>query len=201
MHRAGIVAPLLILFAAGPAWADETAEPAAAEPFAAGSISGVTLGVAGGVSIFGANAEGQLRSGPAPSIHAYGGYCFSNGLSPELALFHTGSVSALSPGLRFWLPEGGRLRPWVGLHGGVAHVTLTSGDTTTGSSYWSVDGGGGLDVMITPALSFGLGGDWTYANALNPPRAQPVPAGSVAAPAPSNAIDWLTLRAGFGVIL
>ncbi len=61
--------------------------------------------------------------------------------------------------------------------------------------------GAGLDVMNTHALSFGLGADVSYANAMSPPRVQPVPAGNVAAREPSNAIDWVTLRADFGSVL
>jgi hypothetical protein len=197
----GALATLLILVAPGPAQADETAGGGASDPFAAARISGVTLGAAGGLSTFVADAGSRLMSRSPASVQAYGGYRFSNGLSPELAFFSTSSVVALSPGLRWWLPVDGRLRPWVAAHAGVDHVTLTSSDTEDGYTYWSVDAGAGLDVMLTHAVSVGIGGDWSYANALNPPRAQPAPAGSVAPPEPSNALSWVTLRAGLGVVL
>jgi hypothetical protein len=135
------------------------------------------------------------------SLHAYGGYRFRNGLSPELALFHTKSVWSLSPGVRWWVPIDGRVRPWIGSHLGVDHVTLESGDTASGYTYWSFDAGAGLDFMLTRSLGLGIGGDWTYANVLNPPRPQPVPAGSQAGPRDSYVLDWLTVRAGIGIVL
>ncbi|MDB5214363.1 MAG: hypothetical protein JWO86_2290 [Myxococcaceae bacterium] len=199
----GALATLLILVAAAPAYADadETAAGAASDPFAAASISGVTFGAAGGLSTFVADAGSRLKSRSPASLQAYGGYRFSNGLSPELAFFSTSSVMALSPGLRWWLPVDGRLRPWIAAHTGVDHVTFTSSDTENGYTYWSVDAGAGLDVMLAHAVSVGFGCDWSYANALNPSRAQPAPAGSVAPPEPSNALSWITLRAGLGVVL
>jgi len=203
-HRtcgAGAAATLLLLFTTRPAEADGTAQPAASDPFAAASLSGVTFGAGGGVSSFFGDAASRLDARSAASFHAYGGYRFSNGLSPELAFFGATSVTGLAPGLRWWFPVEGRLRPWFGAHTGLDHVTLTSGDSTTGSTYWSVDTGAGLDLMVTHFMSFGVAADWTFANMLNPPRAQPVPPGATAAEEPSNAIHWVTMRAGLGVSL
>jgi hypothetical protein len=195
------LATLVILVAPRRALAAETGGGAASDPFAAASISGVTFGAAGGLATFVADAGSRLISGSPASFHAYGGYRFSNGLSPELAFFFTTPVVALSPGLRWWLPVDGRIRPWVAAHTGVAHVTLASSDTEAGYTYWSVDMGAGLDVMLTHALSVGIGGDWSYANPLNRARAQPAPAGTVAPPEPSIALSWFALRAGLGVVL
>jgi len=197
----GAAAALLMLLTSHPAQADGTAEPAASDPFAAPSISGVTFGVAGGLSSFHGEAASQLGSRTAASVHAQGGYRFSNGLSPELAFFHASSVTGLSPGLRWYLPIDGRLRPWVGAHTGLDHMTRTSGDSTSGSTYWSVDAGAGLDLMVAHSVSLGIAADATYANMLTPPRAQPVPVGADAAQEPSNALRWVTMRAGLGIVL
>jgi len=197
----GAAATLLLLFTSHPAHADGTAGPAASDPFAAGSLSGVSFGVAGGISSFHGDAASELDSRTAASLHAYGGYRFSNGLSPELVFFHASSVMGLSPGVRWWLPIDGRLRPWVGAHAGLDHMTRTSGDSSTGSTYWSVDAGAGLDLMVAHSVSFGIAADATYANMLNPPRAQPVPPGAAAAQEPSNALRWVTMRAGIGIVL
>lgn len=195
----GVTATLLVLASAtatSPAHAETVSPPLTAE-----SLSGVTLGASGGVALFTADARARVGTDPAMGLQAYGGYRFRNGLSPELALFHTKSVSSLSPGLRWWVPIDGRVRPWIGAHVGLAHATLESGDTISGYSYFSVDAGTGIDFMITRSLSVGIGGDFTYANVLNPPRAQPVPVGSPEEPRDSYVLDWLTVRAGIGITL
>lgn len=150
----------------------------------------MTLGASGGIASFVADADGALDSRARPSVHLYGGYRFSNGLSPEVTVFHAGSVTTVAPGLRWWFPVDGRLRPWAGVHAGVGQLTFLAGDFTEDEGCWVVDAGAGLDVMITHALGFGIGGDATFGTVKSER-----PAGS------SSDIGWLTLRAGVGVVL
>lgn len=200
-RTASALAALLLFASSRSAHAEETSNESETDTFSA-HRSGVTLGASGGVAMSGgADAGGSFDSRVRPSLHVYGGYRFTNGFSPELAILYQSSVASLSPGLRWSLPIEGRLQPWVGAHGGVAHVTLASSDVVSGYTYWSVDAGAGLDLRLTRAVSFGIAADWTYANAMDAPRSQPLPAGVVGAPEPSYAIDWMTLRAGFGVVL
>lgn len=201
MSRTCFVAPLTTIVLLLATTASRAHAETESPPMTAESVSGVTVGLSGAVAAFTTEAASRLAVDPAPGLHAHGGYRFRNGLSPDLALLYTRPVASLSQGLRWWLPLDGHLRPWIGAHAGLAHVTFESGDTTTGQTYFSVDGGIGLDFMVTRSVGFGIGGDWTYANALDAPRAQPVPAGGSVPARESYVLDWFTMRAGIGVVL